>query len=746
MRESVGLEYTLAEDGLSYIVTGIGACGDDEVVIPSTYDGKPVTEIGLHAFKECKNIKHVTISDGLIRIGYGAFYGCSNLVSIDIPDSVEVIYRFAFGNCTSLASIEIPPNATIRHGYTFRGCESLTSIKIPDGVTDIGGYTFDGCTNLTTVVIPESVTNIHGNAFDDCESLTIVCYEGTKEQWENIEVEYNNRSLKRARTYYNYKSTYHDGLLLKLSEDENSYYVARLVDGTKTDVVIPSEYNGKPVAAINVRAFSKCSNLTSVTMPSSIKCIHRNAFEYCSSLTNVTLPERLTGIQYRVFFRCTSLENITIPSGVRGIVRWAFAGCNNLKTITIPSSVTFIDMHVFEACDSLTNVYYEGTEDDWKKISIGHSNGRLTNAHIICSDTDDDIFDFDDDEDNDLNESDSVGYEMVRSWKDEIERLKQPITVAEYTDSIIENPVTIAKMQLQDNDLEIAFSQKVNSVWIEIFHKVYSDVCDELGKLSEEPFVEIVEDLLAILKSLRIEEHGISIEVNDKALAHPNIEIIIKQVITAIQRILENIPKFYDAVRKEQTARERAAKIEELEAKIQQALTIKTVKIKSINDMLDDMLLGSKKSLTIDDLDLSARTYNCLKRAGILTVADLTEKTVEDLLKIRNVSRKGTCEEIIAKLGALGLSLKPSPDDDDIPIADDDKTAIMSLTVGELYHDFNLSVRAYNCLKRAGVLTVADLTNMTEYDLLKVRSMSRKSLDEIMAVLASLGLSLKSEE
>lgn len=63
--------------------------------------------------------------------------------------------------------------------------------------------------------------------------------------------------------------------------------------------------------------------------------------------------------------------------------------------------------------------------------------------------------------------------------------------------------------------------------------------------------------------------------------------------------------------------------------------------------------------LSIEDLDLSVRSYNCLKRAGINTVEDLANKTEEDMMKVRNLGRK-SLEEVFNKMAELGLSLKPS--------------------------------------------------------------------------------------
>jgi DNA-directed RNA polymerase subunit alpha len=75
--------------------------------------------------------------------------------------------------------------------------------------------------------------------------------------------------------------------------------------------------------------------------------------------------------------------------------------------------------------------------------------------------------------------------------------------------------------------------------------------------------------------------------------------------------------------------------------------------------MVDQEEDGTEKNLqlSIDDLELSVRSYNCLKRAGINTVEELTNKTSEDMMKVRNLGRK-SLEEVIEKLKELGLSFK----------------------------------------------------------------------------------------
>ena len=65
------------------------------------------------------------------------------------------------------------------------------------------------------------------------------------------------------------------------------------------------------------------------------------------------------------------------------------------------------------------------------------------------------------------------------------------------------------------------------------------------------------------------------------------------------------------------------------------------------------------QEMTIEELDLSVRAYNCLKRAGINTVAELVQRNEEDMMKVRNLGKK-SLEEVEQKLAALGLGLRRS--------------------------------------------------------------------------------------
>ena len=102
-----------------------------------------------------------------------------------------------------------------------------------------------------------------------------------------------------------------------------------------------------------------------------------------------------------------------------------------------------------------------------------------------------------------------------------------------------------------------------------------------------------------------------------------------------------------------------AAKIRREQLELFVGLTDQTMPV-SLPDPEDDKkekVLGR----TIEELDLSVRAYNCLKRAGINTVAELVQRNQEDMMKVRNLGKK-SLEEVEQKLQALGLSLRPSED------------------------------------------------------------------------------------
>ena len=197
-----------------------------------------------------------------------------------------------------------------------------------------------------------------------------------------------------------------DGIAYNKNGDGKSVYVAYGGDYTGP-VTIPERvtYDGATysVTTIGDYAFSDCTGLTSVTIPSSVNSIGEEAFRGCTGLTSVTIPTSVTEIGYSAFggtpwynnqpdgvvyigkvayefkgemasgtainikegtvsisgyafYGCTGLTSITIPNSVTSIGEFAFSGCTGLTSVTIPSSVTSIGKSAFSGCTGLTSV------------------------------------------------------------------------------------------------------------------------------------------------------------------------------------------------------------------------------------------------------------------------------------------------------------------------------------------------------------------------------------------------------
>lgn len=231
---SEGLSYYLSYDKTCYIFGDIVSCMDTDIVIASTYNGKPVK--GIHS-----DPTDDRIGDWLVFVPWPEPWKSERITSIVIPNTIIAIdlrpyinlesivvasdntkYR-SEGNClietntnTLIAGRKnsiIPDSVTTIGEYAFSGCTGLTSITIPDSVTSIGNWAFSGCSGLTSITIPDSVRTINWRAFEECSGLEKVYYNGTEAQWNKIAINSDNSDLTNAtRYYYSEENPYVDGV------------------------------------------------------------------------------------------------------------------------------------------------------------------------------------------------------------------------------------------------------------------------------------------------------------------------------------------------------------------------------------------------------------------------------------------------------------------------------------------------------------------------------------------------------
>jgi len=201
------LTFTLNSSGDGYVVTGCKSTASGSLSIPSSYNSKPVVEIGRDAFLNCTSLTSVTIPDSVKTIGWYAFSGCTGLTSITIPDSVTTLDWFAFADCTALTKVTVGNGVTCIDASAFAGCTKLSSVTLGNGVTSIGWSAFKGCTQLASINIPHGVTSIERYAFYNCSSLSSVTYCGTSQEWSAITMGEGNDILSSVTvTYHKYSN------------------------------------------------------------------------------------------------------------------------------------------------------------------------------------------------------------------------------------------------------------------------------------------------------------------------------------------------------------------------------------------------------------------------------------------------------------------------------------------------------------------------------------------------------------
>ncbi|MBR3149278.1 MAG: leucine-rich repeat protein [Eubacterium sp.] len=300
-----------------------------DVVIPAEIDGMKVVELK-YGFSFNKNTTSISIPDGISGVGYDivsstAFYKNDS----NWENGVLYIDNYLIKAKPEISgSYNIKPSTKVICGSAFYDCTALTGITIPEGVTDIS-YAFQDCTSLKTVYLPKSINNLN-SAFYDCDAMTDIYFSGTAKEWFAICPEQIGKAVVHCTDMDLFKP-----------EEQFKYYYSSYSDcicitgykGTKKAIEIPETING-----ISVKKVSICDN---------------------NSLKKITVPEGIDDVYIR---DCSALECLYLPSTVKTISSYAFYGCDELKKVS-----------------------YEGTAEDWEKISKNCSN-LTENTAIHCTD------------------------------------------------------------------------------------------------------------------------------------------------------------------------------------------------------------------------------------------------------------------------------------------------------------------------------------------------------------------------
>lgn len=284
-----------------------------------------------------------------VKIGdlyYNLFYG-SNTAQV-VYENHNVGYNYY-----SISEVTIPTTVTYENvtytvtsigEYAFSDCYNLISVTIGNNITTIGDGAFEFCVNLSTINIPNSVTKIGNLPFDGCSSLPVI------------------DNLRYADTY-----------------------IVEAVDHTLASYSIKSETKW-----IGSLAFSNCTNLTSIIIPTGVTNIEKEAFSNCKALNTISIPNTVNRIGTMAFNDCSNLSIDTIPVGVALIEGKAFYKCKNITSMMIPNTIVSIGQDAFSQCSQLKKVTLNSNAIASKTYSgqnnISHIFGSQVKEYIIGND------------------------------------------------------------------------------------------------------------------------------------------------------------------------------------------------------------------------------------------------------------------------------------------------------------------------------------------------------------------------
>ena len=248
-------EYDIEGDGSVAIMRYNGI--DEDVVIPDTIDGRPVTRIGACAF----------IMNSHIRTVY-------------IPDTVKTVGMLAFRDCSSLEAVRLSLNAELINGGAFMDCAALGSINFPDSLTVIGPHAFSGCKKLSELNEVYGLEDMGAEVFNDT-------------QWYG---DHDDGPVYFGNIFIGYKGEADYGTTL------------RIKDGT----------TGVAAGAL-AGSHAARNNITAVSFPSTLTSVGPNAFWEMYNYTEIYIPATITRIEDGAFGCYWDQEN-SRPGHIDGVV------------------------------------------------------------------------------------------------------------------------------------------------------------------------------------------------------------------------------------------------------------------------------------------------------------------------------------------------------------------------------------------------------------------------------------------
>jgi prepilin-type N-terminal cleavage/methylation domain-containing protein len=377
---------------ISLADAGVGTTG--KVVIPSEveYDGKKCIIVALEngLFANCSQLTEVTIPDTVETIGDEAFKNCDNLSNVSIPDGATV-GRGVFEDCDGISSVTISSDTETIGSGQYSNCSGLEEVHIPNTIKSVALSAFENCTALKRVYMTNGTTTIEYSAFNNCTALSDVYYDGYIAEWQAMSVASNNTCLTGAVIHckdgtLNEKTSTDDLDDLKSAyerehsnDDESTVDLSNAVSVTLdlggntlkygSDAKWNDDYFLELDSDVDCNIYSNYNNMIiPKTITANIVYYNYddddNEFTVDGGSKTYIISSVLAGYESSVIY---DADSVTIPNS---LTSFGDSSLNSVTELRVPKSITKLYGFISGWDFKITDIYYEGTEDDWNKIDF----------------------------------------------------------------------------------------------------------------------------------------------------------------------------------------------------------------------------------------------------------------------------------------------------------------------------------------------------------------------------------------
>lgn len=707
------MKFSLMQDGS--LSASIDESIENKILsIPAYQNGIPVTEIQEDGFANIESIEKIIIEDGIKKIGNRAFKNCRNVKEVILPNSITSIGFAAFENCESIECMALPfggnpdeNSRTSRFGYIFgaessytaslhvpyslsvlkiSGCKKIYShafeecryiehLFISDDIQEIGKYAFKHCESLIDVKLGNGVQKIRTEAFYDCGKLSNIYFGSNVSLIEKYAFHFCDKLTTvhiqdisawcriKFDGYYANPMQYANGKLYLDEKEVNNLRIpfdvlkisafAFYGCSSLLSIVLHNQ-----ITFIGKYAFGSCKNLQKATLPfvgaasnskkdanlyyvfdyipSSLHTIFitgktkikKPTLGYFGDVTNIILGEDVYEIESSAFEENKKLTSVDLGIRIKKVPSYAFQNCKKLRYLTVANEELEIGRYAFEGCDHLEQVTVKSNDgcefisnDLLNKIILQHSldmiditanlRGKLYDGEIYT------LGQLISQKPSELLRIEGIGPTKLQEIGAALLRynlcLQSEEAIISKTRVFRETP--FPQSLLLDLDLLQSADEFVSADIINGIDKAMSFL-DERSK--------------AIL-FMRYREHQ---SFNKIGTAYKISGTRTQQIIMKSLRFLRH-PERYKYMKHG---------LKGLDEKSNEVSNKAVEKV------------GVQATKSIEELDFSVRTYNVLTKAGIETLGELILLNEDDLIKIKNMGRKGF-EEIVQKLESMEITL-----------------------------------------------------------------------------------------